>query len=581
MLRDDDFHKELIFRSKVVSIIILLLCLILIANLYLLQIRYSKKYQLMSDKNRIKVLPLLPKRGRIFSADGIILANNEYTHRLIMDYCSKKIFQKNIDELKKYLYLSETDIENLENQRRKRIANITVKDKLSRDEYVKVAMNLFKCNGVYIFNIYSRNYTMPYEFSHLLGYVSKQSKEIQFLTGRTGIELLFNEELKGKIGNIQHEINSIGNKVRIIEKEEPVNGKDIILSTNAELQKYIYDLLVPYKVGACCVLDITGKVLALVSVPGYNINNMSNGPSPSEWKEWTTSIYKPLVDRYSSSTYPPGSVFKIIVAYAALKEKLISKEEKLLCLGGIKHDNHVFHCWNRNGHGWINITEALSKSCDCFFFELAKKLGIERLNKYAKEFGFGKKTGIELPNEKSGLIPSREWKFLRYGTNWYAYETMLAGIGQGSVLSTLIQTATMLGKIYSDNINYHPTILNNGINKNEVLHLNKYCSDIVKAGLKQVCLTGTASGSCRTNYGIAGKTGSSQVRSLKSGEAGMNQKLLEWKHRDHAFFVGAAPLDSPQYIVAVLIEHGGGGARVAAPIARKIFDKLILKSNEN
>ncbi len=581
MLRDDNFHKELIFRSKVVSIIILLLCLILIANLYLLQIRYSKKYQLMSDKNRIKVLPLLPKRGRIFSADGIILANNEYTHRLIMDYCSKKTFQKNIDELKKYLYLSETDIENLENQRRKRIANITVKDKLSRDEYVKVAMNLFKCNGVYISNIYSRNYTMPYEFSHLLGYVSKQSKEIQFLTGRTGIELLFNEELKGKIGNIQHEINSIGNKVRIIEKEEPVNGKDIVLSTHAELQKYIYDLLAPYKVGACCVLDITGKVLALVSVPGYNINNMSNGPSPSEWKEWTTSIYKPLLDRYSSSTYPPGSVFKIIVAYAALKEKLISKEEKLLCLGGIKHDNHVFHCWNRNGHGWINITEALSKSCDCFFFELAKKLGIERLNKYAKEFGFGKKTGIELPNEKSGLIPSREWKFLKYGTNWYAYETMLAGIGQGSVLSTLIQTATMLGKIYSDNINYRPTILNNNINNNEVVHLNKYCLDIVKASLKQVCWTGTASGSCRTNYGIAGKTGSSQVRSLKSGEAGMNQKLLEWKHRDHAFFVGAAPLDSPQYIVAVLIEHGGGGARVAAPIARKIFDKLILKNNEN
>ena len=158
---------------------------------------------------------------------------------------------------------------------------------------------------------------------------------------------------------------------------------------------------------------------------------------------------------------------------------------------------------------------------------------------------------------------------------------MLAGIGQGSVLSTLIQTATMLGKIYSDNINYRPTILNNNINNNEVVHLNKYCLDIVKASLKQVCWTGTASGSCRTNYGISGKTGSSQVRSLKSGEAGMNQKLLEWKHRDHAFFVGAAPLDSPQYIVAVLIEHGGGGARVAAPIARKIFDKLILKNNEN
>ena len=581
MLHDEKFRRELLFRQKIVKTVITVLCFILIGNLYLLQIKHSKKYQLLSDKNRIRLMPLFPKRGNIISSDGIVLAHCEYNHRVIMDYCAPQTFKKNMEVLSKCIDFSESDLEKLEQQRKSRVPSIIVKELLSREEYTKVMMNLFKCSGVYVTDSYSRHYNMPEEFCHIIGYTSKTDNEFQFLKGKTGLELFFNNEISGTLGNIQKEINAVGKKIRILDQEAPIDGQDLILSINAKLQKYIYDLLQPYHVGACCVLDMNGKVLALVSHPGYNTNSMSTKPTAEEWKSWSTGKYKPLLDRAISSSYPPGSVFKIVVAYASLQEGIIKPEDKFLCTGGIKQDNHVFHCWNRAGHGSIDLASALSHSCDCYFFEISKKLGIDKLQKYAKDFGFGNKTDIELPNEKTGLVPTKEWKLLRYNKNWFTYETMLAGIGQGSVLATLIQTATMMGKLYSNNLNYSPTLLKNSEISGEIIPLNKKHADAIKEGLRQVCRTGTARKSCKTLYGISGKTGSSQVRSIRSNEAGINQNLLEWKHRDHAFFVGAAPSNKPKYIVAVLIEHGGGGAKVAAPIARKIFDKLILEQHEN
>ncbi|MBE6447126.1 MAG: penicillin-binding protein 2 [Alphaproteobacteria bacterium] len=581
MLQNEKFQKELIFRQNIMKTVVIILSLILVGNLYFLQVKHSKKYQLLSDKNRIRLMPLLPKRGNIFSSDGTLLAYSECNHKVVMDYCSLQVFKSNIKILQTCLNLTKNDILKLESRRKSRVSEIVVKESISREEYVKVMMNLFKCNGVYITNSYLRRYNMPEELSHIIGYTSKLSDEIQILEGKTGLELFFNEQLSGMPGNIQKEINSVGKKIRTIDQEAPVDGQDIILSINAKLQKYVYNLLKPYHVGACCVLDMEGKVLALVSYPGYNINSMSMGPSVSEWKNWNSSQYKPLLDRAVYSSYPPGSVFKIIVAYAALKEGIIKANHKFLCTGGIKQDNHVFHCWNRAGHGWIDMVEALSKSCDCYFFEIAKKLGIEKIQKYAKEFGLGNKTGIELPNEKRGLIPSKEWKFLKHKSHWKTYETMLAGIGQGSVLTTLIQVATMMGKLYSNNLNYSVSLLNDHSNSNRVLPIDKKSADTVKEGLRQVCYLGTASGSCRTLYGISGKTGSSQVRKLRSDEVGINQNLIKWKYRDHAFFVGVAPTNKPKYIVTVFIEHGGGGAKVAAPVARKIFDKLIMEKHEN
>ena len=587
MLKDNDFKNLLEFRRRFVLAFIGVLCAILIFNLYILQVKYSKKYQLMSDKNRIRVLPLIPKRGRIISADDQVLAFCDYKHKLVMDYCSSSVFKENLKILEEYLNFSEEEKKNLVNLRKKRRPSITIREELSRDEFAKVSMNLFRLRGTHILNTFSRHYPRPLEFSHLLGYTSKNTNEFQILTGKTGLEFFFDKKLRGNVGNMQKEVNAAGCNIQIMNKEDPIDGEDVKLTIDSNIQKFVYDLLSQYKVGACCVLDMNGNVVALVSYPGYNINSMSLGITQNEWNQLNSNPYKPLLNRFCSSVYPPGSVFKIVTAYAALCEGIVSPKDRILCLGGVKQDDRVFHCWNRGGHGKVNMYEAMSYSCDCYFFEVAKKLGIQKLHQYARDLGFGQKTGIELPHEKKGLIPTKEWKLIRHKSYWKTYETMIASIGQGYVLSNLLQISSMMGKIYSNDLNYSPSLLfgdskNKGkyIDSNESKKpLNKDACDVIKKALRMVCETGTARKSCHTSYGISGKTGSSQVRSIKANEVGINQQLIEWKYRDHALFAGVAPYDSPKYIVAVVIEHGGGGASVAAPIARQIFDNL-LKNDE-
>ena len=576
MLEDRDLKKLLSFRKNFVLILIGVLCLVLIGNLYILQVRHAHKYRLMSDRNRIRVLPIVPKRGRIISSDGKVLAFCDYKHRIVMDRCPINVFKENIEILDKYLNFTKEEKGNLLNFRKRRQSSITIKDELTRDEFVKVSMNLFRLRGVHILNTFSRRYSKPFEFSHLLGYTAKNANEFQVLTGKTGLELFFDKKLGGNIGNIQKEVNAAGYNIRIIDQEDPVNGEDLKLTINSEIQEFVYNLLSKHKVGACCVLDMKGNIIALVSFPGYDINSMSLGISHAQWNELNSNQYKPLLNRFSSSVYPPGSVFKIVTAYAALCEGIVSPKDRILCLGGIKQDDRTFHCWYRAGHGRLNIYEALSYSCDCYFFQIAKKLGIQKLDKYARELGFGLKTGIELPNERSGLMPNKEWKLIHRNGYWKTYETIIAGIGQGYVLASLIQIASMMGKIYSNNLNYSPSLLPRDQTE-PAIPLKKEASDVVKRALHMVCEMGTARGSCHTVYGIAGKTGSSQVRSIKEKEVGINQQLIEWKSRDHALFTGVAPVNSPKYIVAVIVEHGGGGSSVAAPIARKIFDKLLEK----
>lgn len=574
MLRDRDLKGILAFRKNFVLILIGISCLILIGNLYLLQIRHARKYRLMSDRNRIRVLPVVPKRGRIISSDNKVLAFCDYRHKLVMDYCSKKVFKENIKILDEYLKFTDKEKEILFKLRKKRLPSITIRDDLSRDEFAKISMNLFRLREIHILNAFSRRYSMPMEFSHLIGYTSKNTNEFQVLIGKTGLELFFDKKLRGNIGNIQKEVNAAGCNIRVLDQESPVNGKDVKITVDSEIQKFVYNLLRQYKVGACCVLDMQGNIVAMVSFPGYDINSMSLGISQEQWNELSTNKYKPLLNRFSSAVYPPGSVFKIVTAYAALCEGIVSPKDRILCLGGVKQDDNVFHCWHRGGHGKLNIYEALSCSCDCYFFEVAKKLGIQKLDKYARKLGLGHKTGVELPNEKSGLIPNKEWKLIHRKSYWKTYETMIASIGQGYVLASLIQMASMIGKIYSNNLNYSPSLVKKD-RTDPPIPLNKKARDVIKKALHMVCEVGTARNSCYTPYGIAGKTGSSQVRSIRASEVGIDQQLIEWKFRDHALFAGVAPNDSPKYIVAVVVEHGGGGSSVAAPIARRIFDKLV------
>jgi penicillin-binding protein 2 len=319
--------------------------------------------------------------------------------------------------------------------------------------------------------------------------------------------------------------------------------------------------------------------VALVSVPGFDSNIISGRITKDQWKSVINDPLSPLLNRAVNGSYPPGSIFKIVTAFAALAEGVITTNDKIFCSGGVQQDDRIFHCWNRNGHGHVDIYNAISLSCDCFFFEIAKRLGIEKIIKYAKKFGFGMEVGIQLPSESTGLLPTKKWKFLRYGSMWKPYETMITAIGQGALLSTLLQLAAMTGKLYANDYNFTITLVKGNRMLKPKDPMDPGHADVIKRALHHVCSCGTAAGSCNADYGIAGKTGSSQVRKIREEEVGVNQQNFQWKLRDHALFVGCAPVKNPRYVVAVLIEHGGGGASVAAPIARKIFDKLMAIKN--
>lgn len=582
MLHNDNAKKEIQLRIKIVLSMVLLLMGTLVYNLYFLQVDCHHKYAMLSEKNRIRLWPLLPKRGRIFTVDGKLIAGNKYKYKLTLESCAENVFLENLKLLETCIALEKNEKEDLLNLRKKapRYAPIIVKDGLSWDEYARLSLILYRLNYVSIDHVYVREYAMPLEFSHVIGYAAKSEGNLQILTGKIGIELFKNEELVGKIGNVKTEINAVGRKIRILKKEAPTNGNDILLTLNADVQKYAFDLIAEEKAGACVVLDIRdGGVIALVSVPGFDTNLIASKINRDQWSSVLNDPLRPLMNRAIAGTYPPGSLFKIVVAFAALSEGIITPSDTFLCSGEIVLDNASFHCWNRQGHGRVNVSDALSMSCDCFFFEVSKKLGIDKIVEYAEKFGFGKKTGLELPNENSGLLPSKKWKLLRYGCSWKPYETLITSIGQGALLATLLQTAVMLGKLYSNDYNFAPTLIKSVDESGKKIRnpLNAKHAAVIRDALYQTCNSwnGTAVRSCKADYGISGKTGSSQVRKIKSGDAGVSQQNFPWHLRDHAFFAGVAPHKNPRYVVAVFIEHGGGGAKVAAPIARKIFDKLM------
>ena len=561
-------------RFHLVCSFIVLLSVILVVGLYYLQIVYNQKYKLCSDRNRIRVTHLLPKRGRILTADGQVIAWNIHKYRLIMERCSKGDFTKNMQLLSGKISLSQDDILSLEQKYKSRARFMVIKDELSWQEYVNISMMFFKFNNISIENGYIRGYPAPLVYSHITGYVS-QNNQLQLQTGKSGIESYCNEKLTGTLGSLQTEINVLGKAIRHLSREDPTDGEDLTLTIDSKLQEYVHGLMSEHKAGGCVVMNLKGEILAIVSIPSYDANMLAGKMTHAQWQSISQNSLYPLMNRVTSCAYPPGSIFKIVVAYAALCEGVIDANTTVFCGGGIKQDGHTFHCWNRGGHGKVNVRDAISYSCDCFFFEIAKKIGIDCIVKYAKLFGYGAVTGVELAGEVAGLLPDHSWKFLKYGTTWKPFETMIAGIGQGALLATLIQSAVMMARLYSENFDLSPTLLPVKTCRAED-KINTRVGSILKEALHQVCVKGTAANSCKVSYGIAGKTGSSQVRKLKKNMVGIDQTKIEWKYRDHAFFVGVAPYPKVDYVVAVFVEHGGGGARVAAPIARKIFDWLIV-----
>ena len=450
-------------------------------------------------------------------------------------------------------------------------------------------------NGIQLIEDYQRVYPQNEIFSHLLGYLNKPSKKdfnLPYISrmpllniGQQGVEKTFNEKLVGKPGNKEIEVNSSGRVIREISKRMSIKGENIILSLDSILQKFVSEKLSNHKAGSIVVIDIiNGNILSMSSTPSFDSNFIIKKPNNDYWNELLKNSLSPLTDRSVQGLYAPGSTFKMIVAIAALKNNAANFKNKYDCKGKIEFGDRLFHCWKTRGHGRMDIVKALQESCDVFFYELAIKVGIDKIAKVAKDFGLGQIYPAKIANQKIGIIPSKKWKKENLNEKWYGGETLIAAIGQGYVLSTPLQLAVMTARIASGGRKINPSIIKNEEIKNFAI-MKEYKNEIKiiqKAMFKVVNESkGTANKSKSNDFAYSGKTGTSQVKKITLAERESDDFRnieIDWKNRDHALFVGYAPSDNPQYAISVVIEHGGSGASTAAPIAKDVFTFMKVKN---
>ncbi len=588
MNRDSDKGKVLINRTLILGAGQFVLLLVIILRLYYLQVYQADKYKTLADENRISTRMLVPPRGVIYDRHQQLLATNQQNFQAMMVAEQTINVQETLDAFKKIMPLSEAEEERIKKDLKKNrsFVPIKIKDNLTWEEISRIQLNAPDLPGIIIDEGLSRYYPLAEKTAHVIGYVSSVSEKDEkddpllevpgFKIGKAGIEKLYEKKLRGKGGNLKLEVNAYGRIMKEIEKVEGIPGEKIELSLDARLQEKAYDLFEGNS-GAAILMNVnTGEILAFVSAPAYDPNLMTQGISAEEWKELNSNEYNLLVNKALSGQYSPGSTFKIVVALAGLENGVINSLSRSFCAGKMMLGNHTFHCWKNIGHGYINVVQALQHSCDIFFYETAQKLGINKIAEMARSFGLGKKVDVGLENEKSGLIPDTEWKWRRFRESWQQGESLISGIGQGYILTTPIQLATMVARVASGGYDVEPTF--NKVAPGEKrafrkMNIKPMNLELVKQGMCDVINVpgGTAYGSRFDFNGqkMCGKTGTTQVRriTMKERQSGViKQEDLPWKYRDHSLFVGYAPHDNPKYAVAVLIEHGKGAAGIAGKL---------------
>ena len=589
--------RPLLQRSLIIFSINIFVFFILIGRLYYLQIYLGEKYTLLSDTNRISKRMVIPPRGIINDRSGIELAKNNQIFQAMIIPEEVKNLDNLLSNITPILNLSNNDIQRIKKDisRYKKNLPIKIKDNLSWEELSTLMINNHLYPGLFIEEGLTRHYPYKKYTAHPLGYVGSVSQsDLQnsdtpllqvpgFKIGKSGFEKTFDSSLRGTEGIITYEVNAYGRIMREIEKQDGIQGNDLDLTIDIRLQQIAYDAFGKQS-GAAIVLDIhTGEILALVSVPSFDANLFVDGISIKNWNNLLYDEKKPLNNKAISGLYSPGSTFKIAVALAALDEGIIDINSQTYCSGKMKLGNHLFHCWRHSGHGKQNVIDAIKNSCDIFFYEVALKLGIEKISQISHMLGLGEIQDLKLENQKKGVIPNKQWKQENLKSPWQQGETVIAGIGQGYVLVTPIQLATMLARVVNGGYEITPTLIKKDTyEKPQKLKIKQSSIDIVKQGMFEVVngIGGTATSAKPKNKNIviAGKTGTTQVRriSLKERQKGIiKDEDLPWKYRNHAWFMAYAPHNSPKYVVVVIAEHGGSGSAVAAPIASKILEETI------
>ena len=573
----------------------------LAGRLYYLQVIEGEKYRLLSDENRINHRILFPPRGLIVDRFGIPLATNSPSYRAILVAEQTPNLKATLEAFSAIVPLSERDIAKAmkERQRTQDFKPITVKDDLNWEEVNAVELNLPDLPGISIEIDQKRVYPFGGITSHILGYVAvPNEKDVErdpdpllkqpgFRIGKNGLERQYDAALRGGAGESQLEVNSLGRVIRELARQEGQPGGDLVTTLDIGLHQFAHQRLSSEMAGAAAVMDVyTGDLLALVSTPSYDPTAFYRGLTNDEWQELSNDIYGPLTNKAVAGQYAPGSTFKMITALAGLRAG-VSPNDHVYCSGVTVLGSARFHCWKREGHGSLDMATALKFSCDSYFYEIARRAGIDRIAETARLFGLGSVEGLDLPGEKPGLIPDTQWKRATFDDIWHPGETLVAGIGQGFITTTPLQLCVMTARIANGGYAVKPRLVRRISDEaqndegNPVfpsLELSPDHLKLLRTGMDMVSNTerGTAYRSRIDIPGmeLAGKTGTSQVRRITMAERArgvLKNDELPWNRRDHALFVAFAPVHAPRYACSVVVEHGGGGSAVAAPIARDIL----------
>ncbi len=601
----------------------------LTGRLYYLQVLEADRYKLLAEENRINVRLIQPRRGRIVDRFGVQLADNQQSYRVLLTAEQTSNVDDTLAAIAPIIGLDFATIDQIRDDigRQRNFVPVAIAEFLSWEEVAQIEVNAPDLPGISIDVGDRRFYPQVSEAAHILGYVARVGPEDLtgdplletpgFRIGRAGIERSYDESLRGRAGSRQLEVNASGRVVREIGRTESEKGRDLVLSLDMALQSLAGEKL-GEESGAVVVMDIhSGEVLTLASAPSFDPNKFAEGLSTSDWAALSGDERAPMRNKAIAGEFSPGSTFKLAVALAGLEEGVIHPDTSFVCPGYKELGNRRFHCWRRGGHGRVDLNQAIAQSCDVYFYELAERLGIDRMAETAERLGLGREFDLDIPGERPGLVPTRAWKRAVIGERWVGGEDLVSGIGQGFLLTTPLQLAVMTARVANGGKAVVPRLIAAAdvhlperlpdadprtpidiLNRSDVprdaisgggaqapsLGFDPRYLAAVRRGMETVIASprGTA---YRSRIGVpdmemAGKTGTVQVRRITQAERDtrvLRNDELPWRLRDHALFVGYGPVDNPKYAISVVIEHGGGGSTAAAPVARDVMELTLRR----
>ena len=594
-------RRMFILSSLKIAVFIGIIC-----RLFYLQISENIKWRSLSDKNRLREWKMPPQRGIIEDYFGEKIAKNSQVFQLHMIPEDVPNLEELFFRLSKIIDFNERKKSNLIKRLKKRKPwePIIISDNLSWSEFSRLNLFLHETPGIKPVVSIARKYIEDGSFSHIIGYVSAVSvKDLEnsallrkinipgLKTGKNGLEKSLNEDMIGKPGLQRFEVNAYGKRIKELKFVEGTAGKNYRTTLDIDVQQFTSELLKD-KSGSICVMDIyTGDIIAMVSSPTFDANKFVHGIDTKDWQDLINDDKKPLINKSIAGLYPPGSTIKPLVALSALENDVISPNTTTECKGVIELYGHTYHCWKEKGHGFLRLREGIKQSCDIYFYEVARRLGVDRLAETANKFGLGNKVLDILDEERTGLVPSTKWKLKNIGRGWLLGETLLAGIGQGYFQVTPIQLCLMTAQLANGGYKIKPKIIYNeqalqsttDASREQFgqLYRNqenvKFVLDAQFGATNEPMGTSYRSRHVKPEYIFAGKTGTSQTRSIteEERELKIKQKDLPYKRRDHALFTAFAPYKNPRYAFSVVIEHGGAGSSAAAPLAKKVIKKVL------